>query len=91
MTDQAPKISSIILDFHNQRDVLFNELHTRPFPVIDTPSRISQLAVLHCTADHERIEHRLKEIEHLCALCARYSVNPPVKEATCYYQDMLSP
>lgn len=87
MTDQAPKISSMLLDFHGQRDELFNELHTRPFPVVDTPARISQLAVLHAGADQQPGSNRLQELQHIGALCARYSVNPPAPDATCYYQD----
>ncbi|WP_250655533.1 DUF3422 family protein [Alkalimarinus coralli] len=87
MTEQAPKIASMIFDFHDQRDELFNELHTRPFPVIDSQSRISQLAVLNAGGDDERADNRLKEFQHICALCTRYSVNPPAPEASCYYQD----
>ena len=87
MTDQASQIPSAILDFHDQRDELFNELHTRPFPVIDSPARISQLAVLHAGGLHKREENRQKEFTHLSALCSRYSVNPPSQDATCYYQD----
>jgi len=77
----------MILDFHDQRDELFNELHTRPFPVIDTQARISQLAVLHAGEDFERETYRKKAFEHLCALCSRYSINPPAEDASCYYQD----
>ena len=56
----------MVLDFHDQRDELFNELHTRPFPVIDTQARISQLAVLHAGEDFERETYRKKAFEHLC-------------------------
>jgi len=87
MTDQVPNISSVLLGFHGQRDELFNELHTRPFPLVDTPSRISQLAVLHLGEGQGRQRDREAEFQHLCLLCARYSVNPPTQEATCYYQD----
>ncbi|MFD2231936.1 DUF3422 family protein [Alkalimarinus sediminis] len=87
MTEQAPKISSMMFDFHDQRDALFNELHTRPFPVIDSHTRISQLAVLNSGGDNERAANQLKEFQHICALCNRYSVNPPAQDASCYYQD----
>ena len=87
MTDQLPQISSAILNFHDQRDELFNELHTRPFPVIESPARVSQLAILHAGELHERKQYHQKEFDHLSALCSRYSVNTPTKDATCYYQD----
>lgn len=87
MTEQAPKISSMIFNFHDQRDELFNELHTRPFPVIDSQSRISQLAVMHEGAGASLENSWMKEFEHISALCSRYSVNPPSPDATCYYQD----
>ncbi|MCP5163256.1 MAG: DUF3422 domain-containing protein [Hahellaceae bacterium] len=81
MTDRAPSITSHLLKFHPQRDDLFNELHTRPFPVVPTPGRVSQIALLHegCL--------RKDEHQHIASLCKRYSINPPSSSATCYYQD----
>ena len=35
------------LNFHADRERLFNELHTRPFPVVQEGSSVSQLALLH--------------------------------------------
>lgn len=74
------------LVFHEQRDHLFNELHTRPFPVISSPARVSQLSVQH-EVEKTGVDLRLGEYQHICDLCKRYSVNPPAEEATCYYQD----
>jgi len=85
--DQMPKTSSLLLDFHDQRDPLFNELHTRPFPVIPSPARVSQLSVLHAEDQQDNGQSRKEEYRHICALCSRYSVNPPMDVATCYYQD----
>jgi uncharacterized membrane-anchored protein len=70
--------------FHIQREALFNELHARPFPVITSPARLSQLAVIN---DINDLEFNKKEFEHLVTLCKRYSINPPVAVSNCYYQD----
>ncbi len=34
------------LRFHPAREALFNELHTRPFPVLQTPSNLAHLVLL---------------------------------------------
>lgn len=69
------------LHFHADRERLFNELHTRPFPVIQEGSSVSQLAILH-HGQPPQIEY-----DHLQALCERYAVPPPALGASCYYQD----
>ena len=74
------------LNFHDERDPLFNELHTRPFPVISSPAKISQLSLLH-TDSTDTYDQKLEEYRHICALCARYSLSPPTQQASCYYQD----
>lgn len=56
-------------------------LHARPFPVLTTPFRISQLCFLHDETDsHESELILLREI------CQRYSVNSPGKGISCFYQ-----
>ncbi len=72
------------LRFHDERDSLFNELHTRPFPVLETGSRVSQLAVLHegLSADGE--------YRHIERLCARYAILPPAPATSCYTQNFGS-
>lgn len=70
-----------LLPFHADRDRLFNELHTRPFPVLEQGARVSQLALLH--GGNEVAE----EYRHLQALCERYSVLPPSSGSSCYYQN----
>jgi uncharacterized membrane-anchored protein len=35
------------LPFHGERERLFNELHTRPFPLLEEGSGVSQIALLH--------------------------------------------
>ena len=69
------------LAFHSDREKLFNELHTRPFPMLEQGSRVSQLAVLHMGADAGA------EYRHIQQLCERYSVLPPIIGSSCYYQN----
>lgn len=73
-----------LLPFHADRDRLFNELHTRPFPVLEQGARVSQLALLHSGHDVA------KEYHHLQSLCERYSVLPPAAGSSCYYQNFGS-
>ncbi|PID43748.1 MAG: hypothetical protein CSB48_05000 [Proteobacteria bacterium] len=75
------------LKFHSNREKLFNELHTRPFPLIDTPAKVSQLAVLHEIDDEDKHQTVASQFDHLSSLCERYTVNPPAPDASCYYQD----
>ena len=72
------------LQFHGDRERLFNELHTRPFPMLEQGSRVSQLAVLHSGADAGA------EYRHIQTLCERYSVLPPLVGSSCYYQNFGS-
>ena len=53
------------LRFHPAREALFNELHTRPFPVLQTPCNLAHLVLLREGAAGDA-EHR-----HLQTLCAR--------------------
>jgi len=87
MTETITTYTSPPLQFHTHRSSLFNELHTRPFPVISTPAHVSQITVLHAKDEQRSNESRTKEYPHICDLCARYSTPPPLEDATCYYQD----
>ncbi|MCG4452385.1 DUF3422 domain-containing protein [Pseudomonas sp. MMS21-TM103] len=69
------------LRFHPEREALFNELHTRPFPVLSTPSRLTQLVLLPDTQQTDA------EYQHLLRLCDRHAVLPPAAHSSCYYQD----
>lgn len=69
------------LRFHPEREALFNELHTRPFPVLSTPSRLTQLVLLPDTQQADA------EYRHLLRLCERHAVLPPAAHSSCYYQD----
>lgn len=72
---------SAALRFHPEREALFNELHTRPFPVLATPSRLSHLVLLADPAQPGA------EYQHLLRLCERHAVLPPSAQSSCYYQD----
>lgn len=87
MNDSLKIDASLLLNFHGQREKLFNELHTRPFPMIETPARISQLTVLHAKDAQDSAQTRAAEFQHIINLCERYSVNPPSEDAIFYYQD----
>lgn len=67
--------------FHPDRDRLFNELHTRPFPMLPTPVSLSQFALLHEGLDAEN------ECRHITALCERHGIQPPIGGASCFYQN----
>ncbi|MFC3150177.1 DUF3422 family protein [Litoribrevibacter euphylliae] len=72
------------LTWHADRHQLYDELHTRPFPVIKTPVRVSHFV---CLYDEEG---KLSAHQHVLNLCARYGVNPPADSVNCYYQNFGS-
>lgn len=83
VNDDEPAIIDAVtrLPIHPDRDRLFNELHTRPFPVLEEGARISQVALLHGGREVS------VEFVHLVKLCERYSVLPPAPDSSCYYQN----
>lgn len=60
---------------HPQRFVLHNEVHARASFVLNLPVRASHLALI-LTA-----EEKMQERQHLLALCERFGISPPEKEA----------
>lgn len=58
---------------------LFEELHSRPFPLVEAPARVSQIAVMNGEADNWRL--RLRN------LCESYGVVPPDDNSNCFYQE----
>lgn len=66
---------------HNRFNDSYADLHTRPFPVSETPLRVSHLSFL-----HEGSNSYQHEFEHLKQLCQRYSINPPQQGDSCFYQ-----
>ncbi|MFQ3236430.1 MAG: putative membrane-anchored protein [Paraglaciecola sp.] len=63
------------------RQQISQELHNRPSPQINIATSISHIAV--------RIteQERALEYKQICNLCARHNVNPPMPDASCYYQN----
>lgn len=76
-----PRTNPDSLHFHPERETLFNELHARPFPILATPARLSQLVLL---PDQSQ---PAAEFMHLLELCQRYAVLPPSRQSSCYYQN----
>jgi uncharacterized membrane-anchored protein len=60
---------------HPQRFVLHNEVHARAPFMLNLPVRASHLALLLSN------DEKLQERQHLIALCERFGVAPPEKEA----------
>lgn len=78
---EAEEISLTKFDFHPLREDLYQELHTRPFPVLSTPVRVSHMA-FHCQGHSIDEEYAL-----LAQLAKRYGGTPPAEGMACYYQD----
>ncbi|MBX9914565.1 MAG: DUF3422 domain-containing protein [Pseudomonadaceae bacterium] len=83
-TDFSPAASYTAvspLTFHPARTPLFNELHARPFPVLQTPSCLAHLVLLREEPSNSA------ELQHLQKLCERFAVAAPSAESSCYYQN----
>jgi uncharacterized membrane-anchored protein len=61
---------------------MYEELHSRPSPLVQTPCTISHIAV---QMGHE---DRDAEGTHLAELCGAFGAAPPVKGASCFYQTL---
>ncbi len=66
-----------VMKLHPQRDSLYAELHSRPFQVIPTPSRVTHIAV-QCTEDEKH-----QQFTHLCELCEALEIAAPLKDSIC--------
>ncbi|MEM8979258.1 MAG: DUF3422 domain-containing protein [Pseudomonadota bacterium] len=71
-----------MIDDHPLRYALANELHARPFPVIETPTTAVYLALANGGGAGGE---RAKERAHLIALLDRYGVDYPSPGATHYF------
>jgi uncharacterized membrane-anchored protein len=67
---------------HPERMPLANEVHARPSEALETPSRITYVAVLIDREDRER------ETQHLRALCDSFSVTAPAADAGHFVADL---
>lgn len=68
------------IDVHPWRAELYEELHSRPSPLVETPCSVSHIAVL-IQQDERDTEHA-----HLGELCARFGAKAPDEGASCFYQ-----
>lgn len=64
---------------HPQRFSLNNEVHARPYQIMDSPRRVSHLALL--------ADERSQELALIGELCDRYGVNRPNPESSFYIGD----
>ncbi|WP_242521593.1 DUF3422 family protein [Motiliproteus sp. SC1-56] len=69
------------LRVHPLREELYNELHSRPYQVLQSPSQLTHFAILH--------GGKLKVEEHqlLTALCDRFQMTAPTPNMPCFHQD----
>ena len=68
-----------MINFHSLKDSLIDELHNRPFPVIELPAQVSNIVVLE-PADRD------SEIAGLKQLAEIHNMTPPDDGVSCYYQ-----
>ncbi len=73
--------SCVTFAVDGQRAELYEELHNRPSPLVDTPCWVSHMAVRLTESERDA------EYKHLEALCHRFSINPPSPDSSCYYQN----
>ena len=67
------------MKFHPLKDALIEELHNRPFPVVDLPAQVSSLVFLNSS-------DRQSELDGLAGLARKHGVAPPQVDENCYYQ-----
>lgn len=74
---------SSYLKVHPERLSLYEELHNRPSPIVDSACQVVHFSVI---LDNNREQLH----QHLVDLCQRYSVAIPAPESSCLYQDFGS-
>jgi uncharacterized membrane-anchored protein len=72
--------AKLTIEEHPWRETLYEELHSRPSPLVEIPCAVSHLAL---QMSHDE---RPLELLHLGELCSRYGVDPPAVDASCLYQ-----
>ncbi|MFT2112543.1 DUF3422 family protein [Marinomonas sp. 2405UD68-3] len=65
------------LNVHPMRDELYAELHSRPFQVLMSPSRVSYLAVM-----SNQLE-KTQDFDHFCNLFLLKNLTPPQEDGVC--------
>ncbi|MDD9921965.1 MAG: DUF3422 domain-containing protein [Boseongicola sp.] len=74
------------MDDHPLRYRLVNELHTRPFPVLEAPSRAAFLAIK--PESNAASRDRSKDLAHLIELLDRFGAPHPQPGATHYFGEI---
>lgn len=78
--EAAQIANGLSLPVFEHRASLYEELHSRPSPLISTPCYVTHIALM-------RVDHSPEEeYERILTLCKRFSVNPPEESASCFYQ-----
>jgi uncharacterized membrane-anchored protein len=72
--------TDLSLEVHPQRAELYEELHSRPSPLVETPCSITHVAV------QIGPKERAGEHAHLVELCNRFDADPPPEGASCFYR-----
>ena len=80
--EHRPVTEPRTLEVHPWREALYEELHSRPSPLVVTPCAISHVAM------QRTHDERRNELPHLAELCAAYGVEPPDETASCFYQTL---
>ncbi|MEM9731246.1 MAG: DUF3422 domain-containing protein [Myxococcota bacterium] len=70
----------LVMEEHPLRVALYEELHSRPSPLVRIPCAVSHVAFQ--MSDEERPQ----ELVHLGELCAQKGVDAPADDASCLYQ-----
>ncbi|MFY9179217.1 MAG: DUF3422 domain-containing protein [Venatoribacter sp.] len=80
-TQKKPEISApnLALSVHPWRSALYEELHSRPSPVINGPCLVTHFTV--------QFKNGEKDYDYVADLCRRFSVPIPAAESSCLYQD----
>ncbi|RRJ84815.1 DUF3422 family protein [Aestuariirhabdus litorea] len=81
MTVDPHFLGEFRLPVHPLREQLYNELHARPFPVVESPALVSHMAILSGEGGGRR------EVEHIARLCLRYALPQPDLQASALYLD----
>ncbi|GGK74711.1 DUF3422 family protein [Amphritea balenae] len=73
-------MSDAQLDMHPLRELLYEEMHSRPFQVIPSPARISHLSVV-CNE-----QQKAEQFLHLQKLCELLDGDVPKSDQACFQQ-----
>nr|WP_240945959.1 DUF3422 domain-containing protein [Pseudomaricurvus alkylphenolicus] len=78
----APAVDTgVSLRVDPRRAELYDELHNRPSPLVDSPCLVTHMAVVVNEKEREQ------EGQFLAELCQRFSINPPSPGVSCFYQN----